>query len=460
MDEEKLIQAKQKNVKLYPIYKMFSWDVLFYYSIIFLFLNQVKGLSGANIVFGNAFYNIFKIIFQPLTPVVVNIIGKRRSTILGNIFVSLCILYVIIGKASVGYLIIHNFIAALGYLLKGVCEASILDECIIDKENKNSIFSKIDGRGSAYWYIFEAISAVSTGFLFVINAYIPMYLCFIFCIIGTLLSANFEHYEVKPVREKEEHKIKKIINRLDLSKQEYTFILKSKRLRALFLFSGLFHGLLYVRSTMTSSILVEMNIPDQYFGIIIGGLTIFAAVATLFQNFIHNKLHNKVLTCFSITYVFTLIITGIIINLNINYTLTLCVVMVMMTIQNIIKGPYYTLIKRYLNSFSNEQISTRIYSVNSLMEDIGGTVISLIVSAMLSYTTTAYTSLFVGIILLITFIVILDYMKTRLGLKADEYKKRDIEFVPKIRESTPEKNSVEILVGVDEEGNNKIEINS
>ena len=31
-------EAKKYNRKIYPIYKMFSWDLLFYYSIIFLFL--------------------------------------------------------------------------------------------------------------------------------------------------------------------------------------------------------------------------------------------------------------------------------------------------------------------------------------------------------------------------------------------------------------------------------------
>lgn len=458
MDEEKLIKAKQRNVKIYPIYKMFSWDLLFYYSINFLFLNQAKGLSASYIVIGNAFYKIFKIIFQPIIPVLVNIIGKRKSTILGNIFVSISILYTIIGRPSIIYLIISNFIIAIGYLLKGVCEASILDECIIDTNKKNSIFSKIDGRGSAYWYIFEAISSVLTGFLFIINAYIPMYLCFLFCIIGTVISANFEHYEVKKTVRKESHRFKRFINRLELSKQEYLFILKSKRLKALILFSGAFHGLLYIRSTLTSSILVEMGVPDKYFGIIIGILTIFAAITTLSQNLFHKKLRNKFLTVASLTYIFTLILIGIITNLKIGYTLTLIIVMVLMMIQNMIKGPYYTLIKRYLNSFSNEQISTKIYSVNTLMEDLCGTIISLMVSLMLAYTSTAYTILFLGIISLIVFIVILDFMKTRLGLAPEEYKKQDIEFVPKIKTDIEQKERIEIIVGLDEEGNNSVYI--
>ena len=38
-------ERKQKNIKKYPIYRMFAWDLLFYYSIIYLFLTIEKGLT-------------------------------------------------------------------------------------------------------------------------------------------------------------------------------------------------------------------------------------------------------------------------------------------------------------------------------------------------------------------------------------------------------------------------------
>ncbi len=455
--EERIREAKQKNVKLYPIYKLFAWDLLFFYSIYFLFLNQVKGLSASSIVFGNAFYPIFKLLFQPFATGIVHNIGKRKATIFGNIFVSLSILYIILSEACVENWIICNLIMAVGYVLKGICEASILDECILSKENKNSKFAKIDGKGSAFWYTFEAISSVGASFLFVINGYLPMYICFIFCIIGTLISFKFEHYEVKKVKKREEHKIKQFCNRMDLAKQEYLFILKSKRLRALFMFSGLFYGMLYIRSSITSSLLVDMGIPDQYFGVITGVLTIFTALTTWKQNYFHKILHNKVLTFFSITYSISFILVGLTIVLDINYTFTIVFVFIMMAIQNMIKGPYYTLIKRYLNSFSNTHLSVKIYSINGIMEDVGGIIVSLAVSKLLANTTTAYTTLIVGIISFVVFILILDYMKSRIGLKPEEYRKEDIEFVPKTKEE--EKVEIaEIAVGINEKGETTIDI--
>ena len=45
MEETQKIQDKKTNTKLFPIYKMFSWDLLFYYSIIYLFHIWVKILN-------------------------------------------------------------------------------------------------------------------------------------------------------------------------------------------------------------------------------------------------------------------------------------------------------------------------------------------------------------------------------------------------------------------------------
>ncbi len=457
MREEKIKLAKLQNIKIYPIYKMFAWDLLFYYPIIFLFMSQIKGLSASQVFLGDACYLIFKLIFQPFVPIIVNLVGKRKGNIIGNIFVSITILYIIVSPASLINYIIAQMIMAIGYVFKGTCEATILDECIENQEKKNSTFAKIDGKGSAYWYTFEAISAVTTGFLFVINGYIPMCLCFVFCIIGTLISFKFEHYEVKIKRKKEAHIIKTLISKIDLAKQEYLFIFKSRRLRALLMFSGLFYGILYIRSTITSSILVDIEIPEKYFGIISGVFTIFAAISTWKQHSFHKRLHNKVLTFFSLTYSISMILIGLAVIININRVLNLIIIFSMMIIQNIIKGPYYTLIKRYLNSFSNEYISVKIYAINGLVEDLSGALLSLSLSALLNHTTTAYAVVFIGIISLILFINILDYMKTRIGLKPEEYREQDIKFVPKTKK-LEESNKVEIEISTDKEGETVINI--
>lgn len=455
IEEEKIERAKEKNRKIFPIYKMFAWDLLFYYTISFLFLSQEKGLSASDIFLGDAFYAIFKIIFQPFAPVVINFLGKRKSTILGNILVSTSIILVILLEGSVKNLIISNLFMAIGFIIKNICEACILRENIEDEENKNSIFSKIDSKGAVYYYIFDAISSATTGFLFVVNPYIPMYLCFAFLIIAILISFKFEDYELKKKKTKREPPIEILTRNISLAKKEYKFILKSKRLHALLLFMCLFNGILYICSTISSSIFVDIGIPNEYFGIIGALLAISSTIATSKQNFIHKKLRNKVLTFFSIGYCIAYIMIGIMAILKINYILTVMIVLLMMILQKAINGPYNTLIKRYLNSFSNQNISVKIYSSANLMKDLGAMITSLMVSILLKNIAISYASLIVGIVSLILFIILLDYMKTRLGLKPEEYRKQDIEFNPKENKKV---NVVQIDVGLDERGKTNVRI--
>ena len=54
---------KKTNVNLYTRYKMISWDLLFYYAIIFLFFTETKGINAADVLLAESFYPIFIMIF-------------------------------------------------------------------------------------------------------------------------------------------------------------------------------------------------------------------------------------------------------------------------------------------------------------------------------------------------------------------------------------------------------------
>ena len=82
---EELIRKREHNQTLYKFYKMFSWDLLFYYAISFLFLHETKGLSTSQIIFADAFYPLFTIILQLPCTILVEKFGKKKSLILGNL---------------------------------------------------------------------------------------------------------------------------------------------------------------------------------------------------------------------------------------------------------------------------------------------------------------------------------------------------------------------------------------
>ena len=65
-DKKKISKRRRNNAILYPLYKMFSWDLLCFYSIEFLFYTITKGITASQVLMLTSVYIISKIIFQKL----------------------------------------------------------------------------------------------------------------------------------------------------------------------------------------------------------------------------------------------------------------------------------------------------------------------------------------------------------------------------------------------------------
>ncbi len=114
--------------------------------------------------------------------------------------------------------------------------------------------------------------------------------------------------------------------------------------------------------------------------------------------------------------------------IGLNFGLSLEIIFIMLALQYMIKGPYYTLIKRYLNSFSSSSMRPKIYSAMELPYSIIRAIIAFSCSWLLDFTTTSYVYVILGCIFTVVFIFLLDHMKTTVGLKPEEYSKKDITF--------------------------------
>lgn len=416
---------RKNNMRIFPMYKMFSWDLLFYYAIIFLFLTQVKGFTASEILFADSFYAIFRVVFQIFCVNIVDSFGKQKSLLLGNLLVTISILLLIIGN-SLLLLIFLYLIQAIGYNLKGLCEPTILSDSVPVSSSSAKIYSKIDGKGSSLYYVFDAISSATTGFLYVINPYIPMLLCLICCLISTIISlALGEPISAEKVKKDKSTGFIAYYKDIFITFKQ---IMKSNRLKSLLVFSLCFWAILSVFSTLRSSILVDIGVPEQYFGIILACMQIIASITARNQQWFHNKLKNRALTYFSLSMSIGFILTGLLVVCNINFATSLTITLITIALFGIIRGPYFTLSQRYFNSFSNPEVNTKIFAVKSLLENIGRVLLSLFASYLLDITTTAYTFIIIGTLFFVIFIFLLNYMKTRIGLKPQEYPEEDLIF--------------------------------
>ncbi len=243
-----------------------------------------------------------------------------------------------------------------------------------------------------------------------------MCLCLVACIISCIFTFNFKSYTNSNIREKIEETGNYRVYFKDL-KVAFKSIFHSHRLKALLLFSGIFSAILGLRSTVASSLFEEIGVKEEYFGIIFAILTILSAISSRFQNFYHKTLKNRVLTYFSMIFSMSMIGIGLISMFNHNFTFTIISVLCLYSLQYIVKGPYYTLQKRYLNSFSSPKMATKIYSATMLIESLFRSIACYFASILLGITSTASSVTIIGCIFVIAFVFILDYMKDKLRIK-------------------------------------------
>ncbi len=151
-------KAKRRNAKIFPIYKMLSWDLLFFYSTQYLFYTQVKGLTAGEILKVDAFYPLFIIIMQLPAAIVGDLLGRKKSIVMGNIMIVLYVLILIFlpGIASV---FIANIIFAFGYSIKSLQETNMLYDSTATKGGEG-LYPKINAKGASGYYILDGIASL------------------------------------------------------------------------------------------------------------------------------------------------------------------------------------------------------------------------------------------------------------------------------------------------------------
>ena len=410
--------AMKYNRRIFPLYKGFGWDPLFYSAIIFLFLTEVKGIAPAKVMYAESIYSFFLILLQIPATILIERIGSRKALILGTLFATIQIIMMIFIHNFI-LLMIAYFMSAFGDAIKDIARNTLLYDSTKVCNGKNS-FANINAKGSSICYVLSATTSLFTGYLFVVNPYIPLVLSSIMSLLAVIIAYRFEEVEI------ENRKVTTIVDSIKDMKQGFRFILKSKRLKALFLFTSLFVGVLMMISTYEKSLLTQLGVKPQYFGIIFALLTLVQCFSVKYQNKIHNTWKNKTLTFISVPIFISFILVGIITNLNLNFIFTIIIVLLAFFIQHFFRGPYWILEDKYVTNFTNSNIRTKILSISNLLKNVGQILISFLGGLLLEFYTTSISYLIVGIIGLFVIILVLIYMKTRIGLAPEEYDKKEI----------------------------------
>ena len=304
--KEELQKMRKTNMKIYPTYKKLAWDYLFYYTIDFLFLTQVKNLSSADVVLASSVKALFGILLQIPANIIVEFLGRKNSAILGNILNCLYIVMFMM-TGNIYDLIFAKFISSLAFSLKEIAEPSILNASIPPSKYKSNILAKINAKGSSGYYILGAFSKIIGAILFEFNTYLPFILSLVMLVIVTIMSMGF----IEPVKRKEKTNQNGIVKKqLKNIEDGFKYILKSNRLKALIIASALIVSLLSILLNYHTSILQYVKIPTYIIGFIAAGMSVVSSMASKMQGKFHNKFRNKSLITVALIASISTIIAG------------------------------------------------------------------------------------------------------------------------------------------------------
>lgn len=427
LDDSLISNYKKRNRKLFVFYKTLAHDLLFYYTISYLFLVDIKGLSAAQIVFAESFYPIFEVILQIPCTALIKKFGKKKSLLIGNLGIAIY-LFMVLALNNILELIIANFFCAIGFVIKGLSESTLLYDSLEDNKDKKESFSKIEGKASSCFFFVDAITSFLTGFLYAINPYFPISFSLIAICIALVI--NIFLYDI-PVKHSSNETNKKNISSSQLKDilQGFKYIFNSNRLRALILFNALFASLVTLMVTLHRSILDDVNVSSEYLGIIFALMGIVVSFSSTRSVDLHKKYRNKTLSFLGIILTISIAITGLSPLINLPKFMMYYILLITISLVYIVKGPFYILIKQYLNSFCDSNMRLKIYSANQIIEYTSKATLSIICSFMLSCFSSAVTTLIIGLCSFILMLFLISYMSTRVGLKPEQYSEKDIFFL-------------------------------
>ena len=332
--------------------------------------------------------------------------------------------------ATFSYLIINsfwafnvaNFVIALGFSLKSLTESSLLYSSLklLGKREK---FSEIEGKSNSKFYYLDAIASIMSGFLFVINGYIPMILCFVGTLVSLVLSFKFRDLQKQEDFE-DEDKIN-IIETLKSLKD----IISTRRTKAMLLFAFVFWGIISTINTLYKAIILDIGIGEQYSTIIVCIVTIFVGLGARWVYGIEKVTKKRTLTTFSISLIAASMIISIIGIYNNLTVVTLSIMLIALAIIGIIQGAYRIAIKKYILNFTTSKVRIKITSAYYIVENLGKCLIQFISGFILEFTTNSIACLIFSAISMLVLAVILEYIKDKFGLKPEEYSAKEINNV-------------------------------
>ena len=198
-------------------------------------------------------------------------------------------------------------------------------------------------------------------------------------------------------------------------------------MKAFVLFQLVFYSIIEIVDTYNSDLLINIGIPEEEFSMIFAILTLIGGISLSLKKSIEKKFKNRTLSFLSLTYIGACIIIGSISSLYEGKAI-IPIILFMYTLQRICTAIWYILESKYLKNFTTEDMRNKLTFTYEFIGGIAASTFSILGGLLLKVVNVENAFLIVGLVALACIVVVLDYMRTRFGLKPEQYTKEDLEF--------------------------------
>lgn len=429
MNEERKNYYMNRNIKLYPFYLAFTWDVVFVWTIIILFYTNVKGLSYSQAIFLDSLLYISAFALSvPVSKLIYKVKPLLASQI-ANLFVIAFLLLVMFGTHFFTFMIAEILFSV--FLIISNVKNSILLSDSLRLVKRDKEYNRIYGGGLGIYYFIDAICCIFATYIYQFNPYI----CFIAAIVVMVLVELFSLLLKEPSKFQESNidLNTKNIESSNKQKSNKKRSFKKKTFLSAFIISMLaycviFRGMCAIDSNVLKIYLQELTdsaiIPLWSFGVLYAGYRLSNSLASKFQFKYELKFGVRSLILFCLIGMIAIVGTGLLhIFAPIN-VVTVIITLALFYLFSSIRPANHVFIMNYLQVCLPAKDLDKGYTYKNMAEYLGYGVCSSIYSLLLAAFNDdfAYSNLvYAGIIVIPLILSLIFFIRALVKKYAEKY---------------------------------------
>ena len=360
---------QKRNKILYVLFKTITYDLLFYYTLETMFLTLVKGFSFSQ-VFLITSIDLFFVIVLALP---LNFIFKRVSILNRLRIGTLCFFaYILIFLLTNNIYVLCALVIfkSIGNLSISINTTSLLDVIICNDKDQTS---KLEGKATAAWWVFEAVSAVVAGCFFQIDPFVSYYIYMAMLVLAFAATFFFKinkqdnYVSSQPNIENKQPKIN-------------LFGKYKKLVIAIIILAFSFWGAAEMFESGAKTFLQEIGTDSVILGWIYFAAKMFTATANLLMHHAEKKLGLKFLPVLIGVFFTSVLLMCITYFIDMSFMAKLIIVSIVVCIMYVARNPYRISMKSTMTHCFDGLALEKMFSYYFIAENLGGAIFAFIAS--------------------------------------------------------------------------------